>query len=66
MKRHSGLVISGAFSPDNKYLATGSSNNTIKLWSIKSFKEVATLKGHKREVFYVEFSTDCKVLYSCS
>jgi len=40
---HSGWVNSVAFSPDGKLLASGSDDNTIKLWDVKSGKTVATL-----------------------
>jgi WD40 repeat protein len=43
---HSKSVNSVAFSPDGKYLASGSYDRTVKLWSVESQKEVITLKGH--------------------
>jgi WD40 repeat protein len=33
-------VHSIAFSPDGKYLASGSRDNTVKVWSIQNFKEI--------------------------
>ncbi len=43
---HSSRVYSVAFSSDGKYLASGSEDNTVKLWIVESQKEVTTLQGH--------------------
>jgi WD40 repeat protein len=43
---HSKSVHSVAFSPDSKYLASGSGDKTVKLWSVESQKMVTTLQGH--------------------
>ncbi len=43
---HSDSVNSVAFSPDGKYLASGSADNTVKLWSVESQKEITMLQGH--------------------
>ena len=39
-------MTSVAFSPDGKTLASGSEDQTIKLWDVATGKEQATLKGH--------------------
>ncbi len=44
---HSSWVYSVAFSPDGKYLASGSIDKKVKLWSVESQKEVTTLQGHR-------------------
>jgi WD40 repeat protein len=63
---HSSYVRSIAFSPDGKYLASGSRDKTIKLWSLESQKEVTTLRGHSLSVNSVAFSSDSKYLASGS
>src|SRR5262249_11718524 len=45
------------FSPDGKTLAAGV-GDTIKLWDVRSTREVAILRGHKRSVLSVAFSPD--------
>ena len=46
LKGHTGEVSSVAFAPDGKTLATGSWDQTVKVWDITTGKELATLKGH--------------------
>jgi WD40 repeat protein len=46
MKGHTSYVTSVAFSPDGNYLASGSNDFTIILWSITSQKEVLKFLGH--------------------
>jgi WD40 repeat protein len=47
-------------------LASGSDDNTVKLWSVESQKEVTTLQGHDNIVLSVAFSPDGKYLASGS
>jgi WD domain, G-beta repeat len=64
---HSLGVWSIAFSPDGKLLASGSTDNTIRLWSVPDGQPVGSpLSGHSRTVLGVAFSPDGKLLASGS
>jgi WD40 repeat protein len=54
---HSGTVSSTVFSPDDKLIATGSSDGAVRLWDI-SKKTVEILDGHSDEIASVVFSPD--------
>jgi len=45
-------------------LASGSGDQTIRLWNTKTWSEVATLRGHEDEVFSLAFSSDGRRLIS--
>lgn len=67
LKGHSELVYSVAFSPDGKYLVTGSFDNTLKLWEVATGKEIKTFAGpggHKKMVLSVSFSPDGQMVAS--
>jgi len=55
---HTELVNSVAFSPNGRWLASGSSDKTIKLWDVATGEELRTLTGHTDFVSSVAFSPD--------
>ncbi len=65
-KGHQGSVHSIAFSLDGKYIASGSEDNTVKIWSVEQKKEISTLKGHNGSVNSVSFSPNGMYLASGS
>jgi tetratricopeptide (TPR) repeat protein len=66
LEGHDSRVRSVSFSPDGKTLASGSSDNTIKLWDVATGKPITTLKGHDSPVISVSFSPGGKTLASGS
>jgi WD40 repeat protein/tRNA A-37 threonylcarbamoyl transferase component Bud32 len=63
---HSGWVTSVAMSPDEQTLATGSRDETIKLWHLDTGKLIRTFTGHSGVVTAVTISRDGKALASGS
>jgi tRNA A-37 threonylcarbamoyl transferase component Bud32 len=62
---HSDRVFSVAWSPDGRYIASGSLDNTIKIWTIEGELK-RTFKGHSNNVFSVAWSPDGKYIASGS
>lgn len=60
------LVYSLSLSSNNKFLAIGSAEKSIKVWDVESMSEAFTLKGHFSCVFSVSFSNDNSLLVSGS
>jgi WD40 repeat protein len=63
---HQGLILTVAFSPDNKTLLTGSLDKTIRLWDVATGKQVALWAGHVDTVSAVAFAPDGKTAASTS
>lgn len=63
---HTGPVKTIAFSPDGETFASGSKDNTIRLWDSKTHKLKAICIGHENEVNLLAFSRDGKILASTS
>jgi WD40 repeat protein len=63
---HANWVCCLAISPDGQILASGSSDNSVKIWNLPMGAEICTFAGHLERVDSVTFSLDGKTLVSTS
>ena len=63
---HAAWVNSVCYSPDGKYIASGSDDKTVKIWEVETGRELRTLRGHSYDVNSVCYSPDGKYIASGS
>jgi len=61
---HTGFIHAGVISPDGRIFASASSDQTVKLWNLKTGKLLHTLSGHRGHVTAIAFSPDGHLLAS--
>jgi small GTP-binding protein len=66
LEGHQGRIRSVAFDPQGETLASGSDDNTVKLWEARSGKLLRTLEGHRDFVTSVAFDSKGRTLASGS
>ncbi|XP_067866768.1 notchless protein homolog 1 [Heterodontus francisci] len=64
LEGHTEAVISVAFSPTGRYLASGSGDTTVRFWDLSTETPHFTSKGHKHWVLSIAWSPDGKKLAS--
>ncbi|MGF2010085.1 hypothetical protein [Nostoc sp. DedVER01b] len=63
---HEAKIICVAFSPDSKFIVSGSSDSTVRLWDIQGNPIGQPWRGHEGHVNSVAFSPDGKFIVSGS
>ncbi|GER51369.1 transducin/WD40 repeat-like superfamily protein, partial [Striga asiatica] len=70
LEAHDGYILKCLFSPElcepNRYLATASSDHTVKIWNVDGFTLEKTLVGHQRWVRDCVFSVDGAFMITAS
>ena len=66
LEGHSEGVLSICWSPDGKYLASGSMDDTVVLWDVNTGQRIRLLRGHSSLVYEVCWSPNGKYLASGS
>jgi len=64
--KHRLAVNKAVFSPDDKYVATASSDNTVRLSSVDGTDREKVFTGHTGRVLSIAFSRDGKLMVSAS
>lgn len=66
LRQHKLDVYTVAFSPNGRYLASGSLDRSILIWDLKERQVIKTLKGHSHWVTALSFSPNGRYLISGS
>jgi len=66
LEGHKDSVLTVAFSPNGRILASGGSDNTINLWDVATGQILHQLLGHTGQVFGVAFNPNGRILASAS
>ncbi len=59
---HRGKVLSVRFSPDGRLLASGSTDNTLRLWSVQQSALLRTMQGHPFPILSLAFSPNNQLI----
>ena len=62
LKGHWNTINALAFSPDGRWLASGSSDNTVCIWDVHNKKKSRRLTGHAQQVYTLEWLDEQRIV----
>ncbi len=63
---HASIISTGAFAPDGKIVATGSSDTNVRLWNGTTGSALIKLSGHTKEITAICFSPSGQTVFTGS
>ena len=66
MQGHAKQVTTVVVTRDNKYIISGSEDNTIRIWNLLEKTQESVLQGHSKQVTTVAATSDNKYIISSS
>ena len=66
LEGHTSYINSIAITSDNKYIISGSSDKTIRIWNLLEKRQETVLKGHTSGVTSIAITSDNKYIISGS
>jgi WD40 repeat protein len=66
LRGHAAEVTTVVFSPDGRRLASGSFDDSVRIWDVSARAEIAVLEGHRWPVSAIAFSPNGRYLASTS
>ena len=64
MNGHAEAILATQFSPEGRYLASGSGDTTVRLWDLTTESPQATLEGHKDHVLVIAWAPNAQYIAS--
>ena len=66
LQGHTSSVLTVAVTSDNKYIVSGSDDNTIRIWNLLEKRQETVFRGHTDSVNSVAMTSDNKYIISGS
>jgi len=63
---HQKCINIAKFSPNDKFIASGSQDKMVRIWNAKDLRQLMELKGHMKGIWDLEFSPSDKQIVTVS